>query len=176
MLVTNIFTPHRTQHSDPDPCQGCGEQLCQDYSQLLLCLLLGVKVRIVTRKAANCKLKESRLGWTRVFGPRPRSPHCWPIFRLRGQVRRVSCNTWSVQTWPESRDSTGPRAPITKCFVGFGNSIPARSLAGTSQRILAGVESLFLLTSNVSITEFCLIFSSFSPHPYQHCVMNRSKM
>ena len=39
----------------------------------------------------------------------------------------------------------------------------------TSQRILAGVESLFLLSSNVSITEFwfhfCLFFSASLPAP-----------
>ena len=38
---------------------------------LFLCLIL-LKVRIVTRKAANFSLKESRLGSTRVFGSRPK--------------------------------------------------------------------------------------------------------
>ena len=99
MLVTNIFTS-LTAPSTGIRTQGCGEQVMRLSCVwgLYCCLLLRVKVRIVRRKAANCKLKESRLGWTRVFGPWPKVPALLANIQW---VRQVSCNTWSVQTWPE---------------------------------------------------------------------------
>ena len=44
---------------------------------------------LVTRKAANCKLKESRLGWTRVFGPRPKVPALLANIQTPGEASEL---------------------------------------------------------------------------------------
>ena len=95
------------------------------------------------------------------------------------RVSRVSCNTWSVLS-PQSRPGLAweDRASGAnyKVFCWFWKLNPAlghyqdrAKHVQTSQRILAGVESLFLLSSNVSITEFwfhfCLFFSASLPAP-----------
>ena len=120
-------------------------------------------------KSRKLQVKRVKAGldtgiWALTQGPRTAGQY---------SVRQVNCNTWSVQTWPERQ---GLGRQLQSVLLVLETQSRARSLAGTSQRILAGLESLFLFSSNVSITEFCPIFLSFSPHPYQHCVMNRSKM
>ena len=96
MLVTNIFTsltaPSTQIRAHVSPAvspgqvmlrcfKGLIESWISDSSSRLICWsspcvlflrLILLKVRIVTRKAANFSLKESRLGSTRVFGCRPK--------------------------------------------------------------------------------------------------------
>ena len=118
----HLYIPHRTQHWDPDPCQGCGEQVMR------LSCVRTILLSPPESEGEDCEEKSHKLQVKRVKAGLDTG--IWALtqgLRTAGQysVRKVSCNTWSVQTWPERQ---GPGRQLQSVLLVLETQSRARSL------------------------------------------------
>ena len=168
MLVTNIFTsltaPSTQIRTHVSPAVSRWGSAESGLFWTLVVSPPGSEGEDCDEKSRKLQVKRVKAGldtgvWAPTQGP-----------RTAGQYSDSGWGEWAVtlgQSRPGLRAETGPRAPITKCFVGFGNSIPrpvtCRDLTENTGWGRKFISAHFKCFNHRVLSHFFLFFSASLP-------------